>query len=289
MIAMFTTIPVEKRSTISTHDGQVPDSVDLPIVLMLQKMCKNCMGKWHCHTRGQLIYPCNGRYRIHFANQILSGSAWQAIWIPPHTHHKLEPIDNLCVHNVYIDTTTVLGLPQQLKTFKVSFLLSALLSEGAVLAKKAQYQAEFGRVSAVIVDQIRLAEPLDAIALPLSYHPKIQTIMEHLLNDPSDPRSLVDWADLVHTSPRTLTRLFVRETGLTFTIWKQRLYVKKALALLANGCSVIQVAFDLGYSNQGAFTQMFRRVTGRLPSDFLPANSKVCGYADSSKGSTCFR
>lgn len=267
---MFTTTSVEKSPTVASPDGymQMLHASKLPIVLMPQRVCKNCMGKPHSHARGRLVYPCNGRYRMHFADQILSGSAWQAIWIPPYISHQLEPIDNLCVHNVYIDTNAVLGLPQALKTFKVSFLLSALLSEGAVLAKKAQHQAEFGRVAAVIADQIRLAQPLDAIALPLSHHPKIQTIMEHLLDDPSDTRSLADWANLVHTSPRTLTRLFIKETGLTFTSWKQRLYVKEALALLAEGHSIIQVAFELGYSNQGAFTQMFRRVTGYLPSDF---------------------
>lgn len=268
---MFEPTIIEKQPTIivTEPNQHMLDCAQLPIVLMPRTMAKGSKGKLHSHARGQLIYPCNGRYCMHFAQHIMGGSAWQAIWVPPHTKHNLEAIDALCVHTVCIDTQVVAGLPPTPKIFKVSRLLSELLSAGAVLAKNAAHHAEFARLAAVIADQIRLAEPLDKIALPLSHHPKIQTIAQQLLHDPSDPRSLNDWAALVHTSPRTLTRLFIKETGLTFTSWKQRLYVKEAIALLGAGQSVIQVAFELGYSNQSAFTQMFRRVTGRLPSDFL--------------------
>lgn len=250
---------------------QTIDQSPLPILLMPSDMPQNTLGEIHSHQRGQLIYPCNGRYCVHLDKRLLTGSAWQAIWIPPRIKHTVEAIDSLCVHNVYIDTEVITQLPLEPKIFKVSTLLSELLIEGAELAKKPHLSHEFQRLTEVIADQIRLAKSLDSLMLPLSVHPKIKRITETLLDSPSDPRCLSQWARLVHASPRNLSRLFIKETGLTFSDWRQRLYVKEAIGRLSEGHSVTRVSADLGYRNQSAFTQMFRRMTGRVPSDFKAA------------------
>lgn len=39
----------------------------------------------------------------------------------------------------------------------------------------------------------------------------------------------------------------------------------------SEGLSVTRVSADLGYRNQSAFTQMFRYMTGKVPSDFKVA------------------
>lgn len=238
---------------------------------MPSQMQKNTIGQLHSHQRGQLVYPCDGRYCVHLKNRVLTGSAWQAIWIPPHIMHTVEAIDSLCVHNVYIDTDYVEGLPQEAKIFKVSLLLSELLNHAADIAQNDSYKLEFQRIASVIADQIRMAEPLDELILPLSNHPKVSIITKQLLHEPNDPLSLDDWAEIIHTSSRTLSRLFIKETGLTFSDWRQRLYVKEAIKRLGQGQSVTRVSFDLGYRNQSAFTQMFRRTTGKVPSDFKAA------------------
>lgn len=248
---------------------QAIDQSPLPILLMPSEMPQNTLGEMHSHQRGQLIYPCNGRYCVHLEKRLLTGSAWQAIWIPPRIIHTVESIDSICVHNVYIDTVAIAHLPIVPKIFKVSILLSELLIEGAALAKKPELHHEFQRLAEVVADQIRLATSLDSLMLPMSAHPKIKRITEQLLKSPSDPRCLSEWARWVHTSPRNLSRLFVKETGLTFSDWRQRLYVKEAISRLSEGHSVTRVSADLGYRNQSAFTQMFRRMTGKVPSDFL--------------------
>ncbi len=44
--------------------------------------------------------------------------------------------------------------------------------------------------------------------------------------------------------------------------------VLSALPRLADGASVTQVAFDLGYESVAAFITMFRRVLGQTPRSF---------------------
>lgn len=56
---------------------------------------------------------------------------------------------------------------------------------------------------------------------------------------------------------------------MSFSQWRQRACVVLALARLAAGNSVTQVAIELGYESSAAFSAMFRRVLGLAPSSYL--------------------
>jgi AraC-like DNA-binding protein len=56
------------------------------------------------------------------------------------------------------------------------------------------------------------------------------------------------------------------ETGLTYTAWRQRARLMRALELLAKGAAVTSVALDLGYDSVSAFIALFKRVLGVTPS-----------------------
>ncbi|WP_164096615.1 helix-turn-helix domain-containing protein, partial [Serratia marcescens] len=83
-----------------------------------------------------------------------------------------------------------------------------------------------------------------------------------------------DWADWAGIPARTMTRKFVVETGFTFTEWRQRARLMRALELLAAGQAVTTVALDVGYNNISAFIAMFRRVFGVTPTRYF-ANGPV--------------
>jgi AraC-like DNA-binding protein len=69
-------------------------------------------------------------------------------------------------------------------------------------------------------------------------------------------------------SRRAFTRLFRQETGMSLSEWRQQAIVVTALARLASGESVTTVALDCGYANAGAFSSMFRRITGASPTTY---------------------
>lgn len=62
----------------------------------------------------------------------------------------------------------------------------------------------------------------------------------------------------------------LREIGMSFSAWRQRACVVRALALLITGRPVFDVALSLGYDNASSFATMFRRVTGQTPSFYHP-------------------
>jgi AraC-like DNA-binding protein len=77
-----------------------------------------------------------------------------------------------------------------------------------------------------------------------------------------------DWAVALHMSRRAFTRLFRQETGMSLSAWRQQAIVVVALSRLLSGEEMVTaVAMDYGYSNSGAFSSMFRRVTGATPTD----------------------
>lgn len=101
--------------------------------------------------------------------------------------------------------------------------------------------------------------------------PRVRVIAERLLADPSDQRELTHWADQVHTSVRTLTRLFPAETGVSSSAWRTQVRIRAAIELLARGTAVNATARAVGYRRPSAFISAFRRVTGQTPGAYVPS------------------
>ena len=80
-------------------------------------------------------------------------------------------------------------------------------------------------------------------------------------------------AALARVSPRTLSRSFVSETGMTYPDWCTKLKLLEAIGRLQTGENISQVAADLGYESTSAFTFMFRKSLGLPPCMYLRQNN----------------
>ncbi|MBB5873707.1 AraC-like DNA-binding protein [Allocatelliglobosispora scoriae] len=120
-----------------------------------------------------------------------------------------------------------------------------------------------------------LLTPLPAhhIQVSMPTDPRVKAVAERLIADPADQRELAAWADHVHTSVRTLSRLFLSETGLSFARWRTRVRVRAAVQMLANGTTVDAVARAVGYRKTSAFIAAFRRATGHTPGTYTHAGT----------------
>ena len=70
-------------------------------------------------------------------------------------------------------------------------------------------------------------------------------------------------------SERTLSRLFKKETGMTYSQWKNRLYLMLSFRALLEGTSVTNIAYDLGYESSSSFIYQFKKTLGVTPKVFL--------------------
>ncbi len=98
---------------------------------------------------------------------------------------------------------------------------------------------------------------------------RVVTVSPLLLADPADARGLAAWARAAGASPRTLARLFAKETGLTFRAWRQRARLLHALVELAARKPVTSVAFEAGYDSPSAFIAAFKREFGTTPARYF--------------------
>ena len=83
--------------------------------------------------------------------------------------------------------------------------------------------------------------------------------MDRLRAESGNADTLAQWAERVFVSERTLARQFMRETGISFGEWRQRLRFLAAIEQLETQQSIKEIAFYLGYSSPSAFISMFQR------------------------------
>ncbi|MEC5345279.1 AraC family transcriptional regulator [Brenneria populi] len=250
------------------------DNAPKPILSKPSHMMMGQRGRWHRHDdRGQLIYPYKGRCRIYTDDRVWIGAPSRAVWVPAGVIHTVQAIDALYVHNIYIDTTRYPEFDDRCHLVLIDSLLEDLLEFSSAISTDApRYGKTRHYTLHLLADLIRTRRDAVTPQLPISNDRRLRIIMDGLIENPGDGRSLEQWACVACGSSRTLARLFIKETAMTFQQWRQHRRVIAAITLLENGHSISRIASDLGYISQSAFTAMFRRITGRCPTQ-LPALS----------------
>lgn len=104
--------------------------------------------------------------------------------------------------------------------------------------------------------------------LPTPADPRLRDVATVLADDPADPRTLPELGRAVGASERTLSRLFRRDTGMTFPQWRAQLRLQHSMILLAAGHSVTTTAAASGYCNLSAYISAFRDAFGVTPAAY---------------------
>lgn len=219
----------------------------------------------HRHRRAQLLYACDGVMTVTTRQGIWVVPPHRAVWIPQMKDHAVYASTALSLRNLYINTTEVAGLPSELCVVAVPALLRELILE--MVTTSAVLYDELGadgRLINVILDRIK---SLDVVPLHLPL--PTAKVARLITENPSDNRSIDDWATRAGASGRTLARRFIKETGMSFGQWRQQARLLEAMRLLADDVPVTNVALELGYASQSAFVAMFRRATGKTPGKYF--------------------
>ena len=219
----------------------------------------------HQHRKGQLIFALGGGVTC----RVLSG-LWMvpphcAVWVPGGMRHSNRATANARLFFVYIEPEMI-DLPDRCCTLSISPLLRELIVELSDQVADDEARAEL--LARVLLRELPRM-PVQQLHLPLSPEPRLKRIANALAEDPSDRRTLAEWAKRVALSESSLARLVVKETGLSFGRWRQQLHLIVAIRELTSGASVQQVSADLGYESVAAFITMFKKALGKPPAKYL--------------------
>ena len=108
----------------------------------------------------------------------------------------------------------------------------------------------------------------DASAGARNYRRALQIIEEHL----SEPLDTATLARLSHMSPSLLKKTFSRYAGVGVMEYIRTRKINHAIPRLRAGGSVQEIAADLGFTDAGYFSTVFRRVTGHTPTHYRKNN-----------------
>ena len=225
----------------------------------------------HSHGRGQLLGSLRGVVSIGTDQGHWIVPPVTAIWLPPHVAHWITSQGAFRGWSVYVAEAACAALPASVRVMSHSGLLHEAVARAATWADGPLTAAQ-QHIASVILDEI-VSTPEEPFGLPMPADPRLQRIAQALANDPSERRPMREWAVWAGIAPRTLSRRFVLETGLTFSAWRQRSLLLRSLEMLSEGHSVTTVAFDLGYETVSAFIELFRGHFGTTPGRYLKRSS----------------
>lgn len=216
----------------------------------------------------RLLYAARGAMQV--TTEI---GAWivppqHALWVPGGIRHCVRMSGPASLRIVYFEPEVVAGLPRDCRAMKPGPLLRELILHLARNAIVEWRRGPGAHAIALLVDEIAhtAAMPLQ---LPMPADARLQRA-SRLLATPAGTRLPLEViAGRIAASPRTLQRLFVRETGLTFERWRTRERLVRAVALLSDRRKVSDVAFQVGYDSTSAFIAMFRKELGTTPSQYF--------------------
>ncbi|MGO2752075.1 MAG: AraC family transcriptional regulator [Pseudoclavibacter sp.] len=243
-------------------DVQVADEVPGPFAILSESVFVASPLEFepHEHPLHELVWVRGGTMTVRLAESIVTVPDGYALWIPAGTVHSGRTTARTTLFDALFDPQrSPIGFTAPM-TIEVTPVLASLLSylEGTALTDDARLRAE-----AVVFDVLAPAD--QQLSLRVPHVARLEPIVTALLADPTDNRSLEEWAELAGVSERTVARLFRTHTGLTASQWRQVLRIHHALSLLTEGRTVQEVSELTGYAQASTFIASFKRVMGTTP------------------------
>lgn len=257
--------PALLRRSTDPRDYQ---NVPRPVAVLARDVPHGHLTAWHSHERAQLVYAVSGVMVVKTRESTWVIPPQRAVWVPSGIEHETRTIGRVAMRTIYVESHTARHLLRECCAINVSALLRELILRAAGAPTLYDPSGPDGRLMQKILDEIHLSRMLP-LHLPIPTHAQLAGICDRILRDLHAPLTLARLVRDTGMSKRTAERLFLRETGMTFSRWRQQARLLTALARLAGGQSVKDAAFEAGYSTQSAFTSMFRRVLGTTPGRYF--------------------
>ncbi len=256
---------------LSRDDSFDPDSLGLPVVGIAAELGQHDSG-FHQHEMGQLLFTQQGCINITLADHLCILPPTRVAWIPPCIIHRAEMKGSVGYRSIYLDVNQIGYLAKHVEVLEVTPLLRAILERIALSPFNTDWlHGAAANLLAVCLDEIHQAKR-EPTLLPLPFDRRLARIPLTTL-----PPPLKILAMNIGASEKTISRIFRRETGLSYQQWRQQWRLIKSIELLAKQGNLSSVANELAFSSDSAFILFFKKMTGRSPREYMFAY-KERGY-----------
>jgi AraC-like DNA-binding protein len=174
----------------------------------------------------------------------------RGVWIPAGVGHSIAMSGRVAMRTIYFLPALVETLPRRCCVIKVSPLRREVPAHRRLV--------EF------MLDQLRVLPTLP-LELPMPRDARALRAALRIRDAPGERATLSALAKVAGASRRTLERVFLAETHMTFGRWRQQARMLHAVPMLARGESVTTTALECGYDSTSAFIEVFTAVLGTTP------------------------
>ncbi|MGZ0714366.1 AraC family transcriptional regulator [Pseudomonas palleroniana] len=250
---------------VKPNSGFDADSFGDAPVIGLSIMHRYHDSGMHQHHRGQLMFTQQGSARITLENLLCLLPPMRAVWIPAGVRHRAV-IQAAEYRSVYFNRALSVPLGDDVRVIEVSPLLRAVLESMTQAPNDADWsQGKYAHLLALCLVEVADA-PRQPITLPLPQDKRLAPLLAQLERLPPNLQTLVT---RVGASGKTISRIFLRETGMGYQQWRQQWRLLRCLELLATGHSLDYCAFELGFCNDSVLIAFFKSLTGTTPRNYF--------------------
>ncbi|MBD1589339.1 AraC family transcriptional regulator [Pseudomonas typographi] len=251
-----------------SEDREDYQRIDRPVGGMARDLPDHFFIDTHCHRRGQLIYAYAGSIRVTTSTGSWVVPPQRAVWVAAGVLHSMLALGPTELRTLYFEPERCPLSSTECCVISVTPLLRELILAVVMMPVEYDKHGRDGNVVELLYLEIK---PMRSVPLhlPMPTEPRLARICRWILANPADERSILCWSQIVGASERTIVRLFIAKTGMTFTRWRQQARLMLAVELLSRDRPITEIAITLGYDSPSAFSAMFRKALGSSPTDYF--------------------
>jgi AraC-like DNA-binding protein len=244
------------------------DRTALPVTALAEDYGDGHVTPAHEHPNAQLIHAVRGVMVVSTTNGQWIVPPTRGLWIPPAVKHSTRMVGAVQMRTAFIRPAAVPDIPDVCVVLKISPLLRELILAAIDIEIPYTADSRAGHITQLMLDEIQQLPTLP-LHLPMPSDTRLRRICDAIGSAPADNTTVNAWAQRLQIDPKTIQRLFLRETGMTFGQWRTQARLLIALERLAAGTKVLDISLDLGYESPTAFATMFKKQFGIAPSRYF--------------------
>lgn len=228
----------------------------------------------HAHREAQVMVLVRGELTCESAGALWIVPPNSALWIPPSVTHRIRARAPLEGYTVFLRPRAAPSLPKDCCTVSVTPLFRELLFRLATRPADYDRKGPDAKLVSVLLHELTTVS-VENHGLPMPSDPRLRRLLDAMTAEPGSGATIKEWARRVGVGDRTLNRILVEETGLTFGRWRRQLHVLLAIQKMSRGATVQRVASELGYESASGFVTMFRKTLGVAPARYMAGRVRV--------------
>ncbi len=230
----------------------------------------------HTHPTGLIgLRLSGGRYGIELESGFVVIPSRCAVWVPPGCRHNVVQTTDTTSVSLHIAPEVASRMPAEPMRCFVNPMTFEMMKHFAAVYGTTEKGIHAKRLARILIEEVLAAPRIPRGFAPVPGDERLKRIFRELAVPEVRRLTADQMAATAGVSARTLSRLTLKETGLSFGQWLLHGVMLYALEDLACGRTVEATAGLAGFENVSAFIRAFARIFGVTPGEYVKRQQPV--------------